>query len=100
MTMKFRIRIEADSPHYDDAAEIARTRHLNGTEFEAADLHEATAKLRDLGLDCGHGVGIQTAQWAYPCTGDKGFKVWFLTGLHTRRRLGNACKVQQLRTPR
>lgn len=99
MTKTFRLRIEASSPHYDDAAAIAAHRNLNGHTFTAEDYDDATRKLRALGLDAGHGLGIRASDSAYPEAEDKGFRVWHLTGT-SRRRLGNNCKIQQIRTPK
>lgn len=98
--MLFHLRIEASSPSYDDAALIARYAHLNGQQIEAADLTEATAKLIALGLNVGHGVGLENATWGYPTSADRGFKIWHLTDGQSRRRLGNNCKIAQLRTPK
>lgn len=95
--MLFRLRIEASLPSYDDAAQIARFAALNGQTFEAATYDEATAHLRGLGLDAGHGIGIDPSGWAYPTAADQGTKVWHLTGRDSRRRLGNNAKVQLLR---
>lgn len=95
--IKLSIRIEASSPHFDDAALIAANRHLHDRVIEATDLADATRQLRALGLDVGHGVGLENASWGYPCAGDKGFKTWHLTDGATRRRLGNNCKVNQIR---
>ena len=98
--MQFRLRIQPSSPSYDDAPEIARFAKLNGTTFEAENYDEATIELRRLGLDANHGIGVQSSNSAYPDGGDRGVRVWHLTGAKSRRRLGNNCKLQQLRAVR
>lgn len=98
--MQFRLRIQPSLPHYDDGDAIKRFARHNGTTFEADTLEDATEHLRSLGLDVGHGLGLESSSSGYPSAGDAGFRIWHLTGKTSRRRLGNNCKIQQLRTPR